>query len=266
MTDINTPHHTTTDGGYTPAPLWRRAAARVIDLGVCVPLTFACLLVVFPVTAILIPFMSDDAWSSLAAFLCYFSAFALVEYFLLRRRSGQTLGKGLMGLRVIPEPTQPIQPTQFAQSSVVTGAPVGITASSAQGTAAGISARSALLRMGTLIGPLMATIAVFYIAYEPELDGPAETGDAIATFFLVIWLLTIAASTVAALVDRNTRRGIHDRVAGTRVVRAPRRGIKAREDFKMLVPGRVNLEKQSPLTAYPQPAQDAGLPEPYKRL
>lgn len=205
---------------YVPAPFWRRLIARFIDLAICVPLTFACLIVVVPLTLILAPFMSDDAWSSFAAFLCYFMAYALVEYFLLRRRSGQTLGKGLLGLRVVP-------------------------AASTNDTAAtqGVSARSALARMGVLIGPFVLTLALYYATYDSTRDDDGLTPAADVAFYG--WLLVLAACALTAALDRTTRRGLHDRASGTRVVRTTRRGVSA-SDFKMLVPGKVTMESYTP--------------------
>jgi uncharacterized RDD family membrane protein YckC len=206
---------------YVPAPFWRRAVARLIDLAICLPLTFACLIVVIPVTLILAPFMSDDAWAAFAAFLCYFLAYALVEYFLLRRRSGQTLGKGLLGLRVVSE-----------------GNPDDTLAMQ------GVSARSALLRMAVLIGPFVATLALYYATYDSTRDGEGLTPAADVMFY--VWMAVLAGCAIAALVDRNGRRGLHDRAARTRVVRTARRGIAAR-DFKMLVPGKVTMETSTPV-------------------
>jgi hypothetical protein len=56
----------------------------------------------------------------------------------------------------------------------------------------------------------------------------------------------LALSAVTVAVDRSARRGVHDAVAGTRVVRAQKRGVDLRKDLMMLVPGRVSLEKDPP--------------------
>lgn len=229
---------------YVPAPFWRRVVARLIDLAICLPLTFACLIVVIPVTLVLAPFMSDDAWASLAAFLCYFLAYALVEYFLLRRRSGQTLGKGLLGLRVVSE-----------------GNPDDTLAMQ------GVSARSALLRMAVLIGPFVATLALYYATYDSS-DDEGLTGASDAMFY--VWMAVLAGCAIAALADRRGRRGLHDRAARTRVVRTARRGIAAR-DFKMLVPGKVTVETRTPVVTLtkgdPAPTDSSGGVDPFtKRL
>lgn len=202
---------------FMPAPFWRRVVARTIDMLVCIPLTF---IAAIPLVILLLPLLlitSDDAASSLGAFLCFFVAYTLVEYFLLRRRSGQTLGKGLLGLRVLDT-------------------------ADTDGTGA-ISARTALLRMLVLMGPLMGGLAMYYITYDEEL-GTSES--ALAEWLVQLWAWSLVVSALVALVDRNARRGLHDLTARTRVVRAQRRGIDMREDLKMLVPGKVSLEKHTP--------------------
>lgn len=149
--------------------------------------------------------------------MCFVVAYVLIEYFLLRRRSGQTLGKGLLGLRVIS----------------LDGTPHGA-----------VSARSGLLRMAFLIGPFILSTAVFYITYEAA----TETSDSAAyDALLVLWMAVIVATAIAALADRSRHRGLHDLLAGTRVVRTQPRGIDLGRDLKMLVPGKVNLEKDAPV-------------------
>lgn len=221
---------------YVPAPFWRRVAARFIDLSICLPLTFACLIVVVPLTLILAPFMSDDAWASFAAFLCYFTAYALVEYFLLRRRSGQTLGKGLLGLRVVPNHASRDTTREVAHAAVA-GTP------GSPPDAQAITARSALLRMAVLIGPFVASLAVYYATYDSTSDdGLTPAADALLYF----WLAVLAGCAITAIIDRTSHRGAHDRLAGTRVVRTTRRGINLRKDLKMLVPGKVTMEPTTP--------------------
>lgn len=205
---------------YTPAPYWRRLVARIIDLTIAFPLTFLAAIPIALVFAIAIPFMSDDAWASMVAFSAYATAYSLIEYFLLRRRSGQTLGKGLLGLRVVPA-----------------GNPSDTLA------VPGLSARSALIRMGVIIGPFLAALGFYYATY----DSINDTETPIADAFLYLWLLTLLVSTITALADRRAHRTLHDAAASTRVVRAPRRGINMREDFQMLVPGKVNMEKNPPV-------------------
>lgn len=83
------------------APFWRRLLARLADLIFALALTF---LLVIPVGLLMFPFVplaDRDLWAVVAAATCYFLAYIALESFLLVRRRGQTLDKGLMGLRVI---------------------------------------------------------------------------------------------------------------------------------------------------------------------
>lgn len=200
---------------FVPAPFWRRFVARTLDLLICIPLTFVAAI---PVAIVMLPLllvMSTDSYSSLGAFMSFVVAFTLVEYFLLRRRSGQTLGKGLLGLRVL-------------EADDLTGK-------------GAVSAKTALVRLAVLTGPLMAALAVFYLTY----DEVTETSDnPVSTGLLYLWMAVLAGSALSATIDRRLRRGLHDMAAGTRVVRAHQRNIDLREDLMMLVPGKVNLEKR----------------------
>ena len=93
-------------GQDRPAPLWRRVVARLIDVAVAVPLSFVFVL---PVAVVMFPIYiwlerGGSAWEAtldIGAWACIFLAFVAIEWLLLVRRDGQTLGKGLMGLRVI---------------------------------------------------------------------------------------------------------------------------------------------------------------------
>lgn len=211
---------------YAPAPFWRRLAARSIDLLICLPLTFVA---VIPVVLVILPLslvLSDDAASSLGAFLCFLIAYSLVEYFLLRRRSGQTLGKGLMGLRVVP--------------AYRPAAGLDATAQDA-GQNEAISARAAILRISVLIGPALASAAFYYIGYE---DSPSYDGGPVDSALIGLWFSLLAVSALLALVERRRRRTLHDFASGTIVVRTERRGVSFKQDFRMLVPGKVSLEKR----------------------
>lgn len=98
----------------TDAPFGRRLAARVLDLLFALPLTF---LMAVPVVIVFIPALividegtrAYDAMITIAASLAYFIAYVALEWFLLIRRNGQTLGKGLMGLRVVSTDEQPLR-------------------------------------------------------------------------------------------------------------------------------------------------------------
>ncbi|NMO05211.1 RDD family protein [Gordonia sp. TBRC 11910] len=90
---------------YESAPFLRRLGARLLDLVFCYALAF---ILAVPVALILflpiIVFMDEvpDIMPSIGAIICLFLAYVGTEGFLLVRREGQTLGKGLLGLRVIP--------------------------------------------------------------------------------------------------------------------------------------------------------------------
>lgn len=204
---------------FVPASFWRRFAARTIDFFVCMALTFVAVIPLVIPALILYPIIGEDKATSLMAFLAFVIAYVAIEYFLLRRRGGQTLGKGLLGLRVLdandPDGSKPI------------------------------TNRAALLRMAVFIGPMILSIAAYYIAYDVVsgtstggLDGP----------LLNLWMLMLAASAVTAVADRAKRRALHDFAAGTRVVRAQARPVNLSQDIRMLVPGRVDMTK------YPTPA------------
>ena len=86
---------------FVPASFWRRFAARTIDFFVCMALTFVAVIPLVIPALILYPIIGEDKATSLMAFLAFVIAYVAIEYFLLRRRGGQTLGKGLLGLRVL---------------------------------------------------------------------------------------------------------------------------------------------------------------------
>lgn len=208
---------------FVPAPFWRRLIARLIDLTVCAGLTFVAII---PVLVIVIPaslIFDDEAVINVGALLCFVIAYVLIEYFLLRRRGGQTLGKGLLGLRVI-------EATDKSASRSV-------------------GARAATLRMAVLIGPFIAWCAAYYATYR-EGDLNAQNGNAASDAFAYLWFAVFALSALTALLDRSGRRGLADFVAGTRVIRAQKRGIHVGEDLRMLVPGKVDMTKhQAPAPA-----------------
>lgn len=219
------------DAQFVPAPFWRRLFARTIDLLICIPLTFAAIIVVLIPTLGLMPLLGEERATALGAFICFVLAYVAIEYFLLRRRGGQTLGKGLLGLRVLnshdDSGTKPI------------------------------TNRAALMRMAILIGPMILGLAAFYITY----DAVTETSTSpVVDGLLYLWFLVLFACAVSAVLDRGARRGLHDFAAGTRVVRAQKRGVSLREDLAMLVPGKVDMTKyRAPaalLTMTKPPPQD----------
>ena len=201
-------------GGTTNAPFWRRLAARLIDLALAIPLTF---LVVIPVSLItflpaaLVFDRGSGAYNialNLTVALCFSIAFVLLEWFLLVRRDGQTLGKGLMGLRV---------------RAARRNAPLTVV--------------SSLVRLLILLVPF----ALMSIAGESG-DEPVVTNgwDTLA----YIGFLALLASLLMAAIPVKQRRTLHDLAGGSRVVLAPKRAIRLKQDVRMMIPGRVDLTKR----------------------
>ncbi|MFH5207418.1 RDD family protein [Antrihabitans spumae] len=196
---------------YEPAPFLRRLGARVLDLLICLPLTFlvaipVSIVIVFP--AVLIAGDSHkDAVYGPAAALCYFIAYVGVEVFLLIRRDGQTLGKGLFGLRVVP---------------------------AAEWARPGLPIRAAVIRMLIIFLPF-----VFLSVAGGNPD--------VAAFDVLAWvgILSVVASLILAAIPRSgLRRSLHDLAASSRVVRAPRRKIELKQDLSMMLPGRIDMTKR----------------------
>lgn len=217
---------------FVPAPFWRRLLARLIDFAIAVPITFVAIVPVFVVMLPVLLLAEGDAATSVGAFTCFLIAYALIEYFLLRRRSGQTLGKGLLGLRVVPAGVADQAADRLAVPYAVTKG----------GRTSAISGLSALIRMLVVTGPFLLSIAIFYATNGADAEDPTPLADAV----LYVWIGSLLVSTITVLVDRGGRRGLHDMAARTRVVRTQRRGVALKADLRMLVPGRVDLEKDSP--------------------
>ncbi len=98
------------------APFWRRLVARIIDFAIALPLAFV---LVVPVVVVLAPIWmglshsgiddwQDRLWGPIGGSACLFLAFVALELFLLVNRQGQTLGKGLMRIRVIRVDERPL--------------------------------------------------------------------------------------------------------------------------------------------------------------
>ncbi len=193
----------------TDAPFGRRLAARILDLLFALALTFV---MVIPVGIVFVPLSlavdegsaAYDALIATAASLAYFLAYVALEWFLLVRRDGQTLGKGLMGLRVVPTGTGPL------------------------------TLRSAFVRLAILLVPFV----MFSVA------GSDDGADTVWDFLAYLGLFTIMASLVLAALRRNHRRTVHDLAASSRVVTASKRGINLRADLPMMVPRKVSFEKR----------------------
>ncbi|MGW4364451.1 RDD family protein [Nocardia takedensis] len=194
---------------YEAAPFFRRLAARVLDLLFCLVLTFV---IAIPVGVLMVPISlvtsdaAEDALFGLAAALCYFAAYVGLEVFLLVRREGQTLSKGLLGLRVIAA-------GEWARPRV--------------------SPRAATLRMLIIFLPfvLMSLAGNF-----PE--------SSILEAMALVGLLSLFASIVLAAVPAAGRRAVHDLAASSRVVRAQARPVHWRTDIPLVLPERVSLRKR----------------------
>lgn len=196
---------------YEPAPFFRRLAARVLDLAFCLPLTFLVaipisIVIVYPATLIAGESHKDAVYGPAAA-LCYFIAYVGVEVFLLIRRDGQTLGKGLLGLRVIP---------------------------------ADEWARPRLALSGAVIRMLIIFLPFVLLSISGS-DPDATALKALAW----VGILSVVASLILAAIPRSgTRRALHDLAAGSRVVRAPKRKIEWKQDLVMMVPGKIDMTKR----------------------
>ncbi|MFC3960780.1 RDD family protein [Nocardia jiangsuensis] len=194
---------------YEPAPFFLRLAARILDLAFCLVLTFA---VAIPVGLLVLPVAAlagesaEDAVLTLGIWLCYFIAYVGLEVFLLMRRDGQTLGKGLLGLRVVPA-------GEWARPRLAPG--------------------PATIRMLIIFLPFVFMSLAGSYPESELLDGIALAGVFVSLVSLVL----------ATLPGR--RRAVHDLAARSRVVRAPRRKIELRKDLPMALPGKVDLGKRS---------------------
>ena len=194
-----------------PAPAWRRLVARTIDLTLAFPLA---LLLCIPVTLVLLPLAlvlkssgDDDAWSAIGGGLALLLAYVCLEWLLLIRRDGQTLGKGLMGLRVVR--------------------------ASGDAPVARLAGGPALARLVLLLLPLVL------LSLAGGDDGPDEIWDYLAYAGLLSFLVSLLLASVPA-----SRRSVHDLVAGSRVVLAPRRPVHFMEDLRMAMPvPQVDMKK-----------------------
>ncbi|GAB7191293.1 hypothetical protein NUM3379_20000 [Kineococcus sp. NUM-3379] len=192
-----------------PAPFPRRLAARLLDLALALGLTFV---VVVPLVLLALPVLlpmergsrAYDTAIGLLASLAYFLSYVLLEWFLLVRRDGQTLGKGLLGLRVVDGRS---------------GAALGVT--------------SSFLRLLVLFAPFVLLSVAGGDDGTGGWDGLAPAG-----------VLVLLVSLVLSLLPAVRHRALHDLAARSRVVRAPRRGIRLKQDLRMMVPGRVDLTKR----------------------
>lgn len=194
---------------YESAPFFRRIAARLLDLAFCLLLTFV---VAIPVGILLVPvtLMTSEAYKGAiygaAAWLCYFIAYVGLEVFLLIRRDGQTLGKGLLGLRVVP---------------------------------AGQWARPRLELL-----PAAARMLIIFLPFVFLSLSGSNPESGILNGIAILGMLTLIASFVLSAIPAGKRRAVHDLTTGSRVVRAAKRKIIWKNDLPMVLPGRVDMRKR----------------------
>lgn len=191
-----------------PAPFFRRLAARLIDLAFALVLTFVVAIPVALVYALTAGLLGQGLWLTLLVAFCYFLAYVGLEVYLLVRRDGQTLGKGLMGLRVVP-----------ADAESELRAPLVIG--------------QAAVRMLLIFLPFVFASAAGGAPGNAPLDALAGFG-----------FLTLLASLVLAAAPSRRKQTLHDFLGRTRVVTAPKRRIEWQQDVRMMVPGKVDMTKR----------------------
>ncbi|MEU5759968.1 RDD family protein [Nocardia sp. NPDC047648] len=194
---------------YESAPFFRRLAARLLDLTFCLLLTFV---IAIPVGILLVPItlLTTEAREAMiyesAAWLCYFIAYVGLEVFLLIRRDGQTLGKGLLGLRVIP------------------------------------SGEWARPRLELL--PAASRMLIIFLPFVFMSLAGSNPDAAILNWIAVIGFLALIVSFFLAAIPSGKRLALHDLATGSRVVRAAKRKIDWKNDLPMVLPGRVDMRKR----------------------
>lgn len=171
-------------------------------------MTFVIAIPVSVVVALTTPLLGEGAWWALMGAFCYFMAYVGLEVFLLVRRDGQTLGKGLMGLRVVPADSG----TEFRAPLVIGQAAVRI-------------------------------LLIFMPFVFASLAGGAPD-NAFFTTLSSLGLLTLLISLVLMAVPTRKRQTLHDFIGRTRVVTAPKRRIEWQRDVRMMVPGKVDMTKR----------------------
>ncbi|MFF2086186.1 RDD family protein [Nocardia sp. NPDC058176] len=193
----------------TPAPFFRRLVARVLDLTFCLGLTFVVAIpvgIVYAFSHVLVSAGWMRDWSAgIYAAACYFIAYVGLEVFLLTRREGQTLGKGLMGLRVVP---------------------------SAPWSRPRLELRPALTRMSMIFMPF---VLMSLSGNHPDV--------VVLEVLSLIGMASIAFNLLLTALPLANRRALHDYAAGTRVVRAKRRKIEIKKDLPMLLPKKISFAK-----------------------
>lgn len=191
-----------------PAPFFRRLAARVIDLVFALILTFVIAMPVSIVYALTARALGDGLWLVLLGSFCYFAAYVGLEVYLLVRRDGQTLGKGLMGLRVVP------------------------------------AAAESELRTPLVVGQAITRMLLIFLPFVFASAAGGSPGNAVLGTLANLGLLSLVISLVLAAVPTRRKQALHDFVGRTRVVTAAKRRISWRQDIRMMVPGKIELTKQ----------------------
>jgi len=198
---------------FEPAPAWRRLVARTIDLAIAFPLA---LILCVPVTIVGLPLVAilnssgnEEAWGPIGAGLALLLAYVCLEWLLLIRRDGQTLGKGLMGLRVV----------RASRADRAGGSRL-----------AGVAA---IARLAVLLAPFA------FLSAAGSDEGPDDAWDILAYVGVLSLVLSLLLAAIPA-----SRRSVHDLAAGSRVVRAPTRPVHLIADLRMAMPvPQVNLSK-----------------------
>ena len=191
-----------------PAPFFRRLAARLIDLAFALLATFVIGIPVGVVYALTAGLLGEGAWLALLVAVCYFLAYVGLEVFLLVRRDGQTLGKGLVGLRVVRADAQDE------------------------------------LRTPLVIGQAALRMLLIFLPFVLASAAGGSPGNALLDALASLGFLTLLISLVLAAVPTTRKRTLHDLLGRTRVVTAPKRRIEWQQDVRMMVPGKVDMTKR----------------------
>lgn len=191
-----------------PAPFFRRLAARFIDLVFALILTFVIAIPVALVYVLTAGLLGQGLWLTVLVAFCYFLAYVGLEVYLLVRRDGQTLGKGLMGLRVVSADAE------------------------------------AELRAPLVIGQAAARMLLIFLPFVFASAAGGAPGNAALDTLAGLGFLTLFASFVLAAVPTRRRQTLHDFLGRTRVITAPKRRIEWQQDVRMMVPGKVDMTKR----------------------
>lgn len=191
-----------------PAPFFRRLAARLIDLALALVMTFVIAIPVAIVYGLTAQLLGDGLWLALAVAFCYFLAYVGLEVYLLVRRDGQTLGKGLMGLRVVPVDSE------------------------------------SELRAPLVVSQAAVRMLLIFLPFVLASAAGGAPGNAVLNALASFGLLTLLVSLVLAAIPTRRKQTLHDLLGRTRVVAAPKRRIEWQQDVRMMVPGKVDMTKR----------------------